>query len=195
MITNERLRLFAISNQMAERELDQVEKRFLVDLEREQKEPLKGPEADYYLQFEASIRSEAQGMARHYEVFYSLERSIRTLIAEILKGGKGADWWNTSVPEPVSKNVAANIKREKQHAVTPRSVDEIDYTTFGELGEIVRHNWPEFSDIFNDEIKAFSKVMTSLNVLRGPIAHCSVLAPDEIVRLNLTVKDWFRLME
>ena len=30
--------------------------------------------------------------------------------------------------------------------------------------------------------------------LRGPIAHCSMLAEDEIVRLKLTVKDWFRLM-
>ncbi len=37
--------------------------------------------------------------------------------------------------------------------------------------------------------------MTSLNMLRAPIAHCCPLAEDEIVRLRLTVKDWFRLME
>ena len=37
--------------------------------------------------------------------------------------------------------------------------------------------------------------MTSLNQLRGPIAHCSPLAEDEVVRLELTVKDWSRLME
>ena len=37
--------------------------------------------------------------------------------------------------------------------------------------------------------------MTSLNMLRGPIAHCCPLADDEVLRLQLTVKDWFRLME
>ena len=38
-------------------------------------------------------------------------------------------------------------------------------------------------------------IMTSLNTLRAPIAHCSPLAEDEVVRFQLTVKDWFRLME
>lgn len=37
--------------------------------------------------------------------------------------------------------------------------------------------------------------MTMLNSLRGPIAHCSPLADDEVVRLRLAVRDWFRLME
>ena len=37
-------------------------------------------------------------------------------------------------------------------------------------------------------------VLSRLNALRGPIAHCSILAEDEIVKLNLSVRDWFRLM-
>ena len=37
--------------------------------------------------------------------------------------------------------------------------------------------------------------MANLNTLRGPIAHCSMLAEDEIVRLRLSVRDWYRLME
>jgi len=37
--------------------------------------------------------------------------------------------------------------------------------------------------------------MANLNTLRGPIAHCSPLAPDEVLRLQLTVRDWFRLQE
>ena len=69
-----------------------------------------------------------------------------------------------------------------------------DDPTFGELGEIVCSNWTIFSDTFNAE-RAFSKVMNSLNILRGPIAHCRPLAKDEAVRLRLTVRDWFRLME
>ena len=86
------------------------------------------------------------------------------------------------------------MQRELDSGVTPRSTQEIDYTTFGELGEIVRSNWSTFLGTFNSK-KAFSKVMTNLNTLRGPIAHCSPLAEDEVVRLRLSLRDWFRLME
>ena len=78
--------------------------------------------------------------------------------------------------------------------MTPRSTDLIDYTTFGELGEIIKSNWDLFGSLFSSK-KAVEKVMSSLNSLRGPIAHCSGLAEDEIVRLRLAVRDWFRLME
>jgi len=37
--------------------------------------------------------------------------------------------------------------------------------------------------------------MANLNTLRGPIAHCTLLAEDEVVRLRLSVRDWFRQME
>jgi bisphosphoglycerate-dependent phosphoglycerate mutase len=70
----------------------------------------------------------------------------------------------------------------------------VDYTTFGELGELIKTNWDVFGGIFSS-VKAVERVMGSLNSLRALIAHCSPLADDEVVRLRLAVKDWFRLME
>lgn len=32
------------------------------------------------------------------------------------------------------------------------------------------------------------------NLLRGLIAHCEELSEDEVLRLRLTLADWFRLM-
>lgn len=55
-------------------------------------------------------------------------------------------------------------------------------------------NWDIFAATFSSK-KAVEKVMASLNMLRGPIAHFSPLAEDEVVRLRLTVRDWFRLKE
>lgn len=78
--------------------------------------------------------------------------------------------------------------------VTPRSQDPLDYTTFGELAEIIKSNWGVFGGIFSS-VKAVERVMASLNTLRGPIAHCSLLAEDEVLRLQLGLRDWFRLME
>jgi hypothetical protein len=89
------------------------------------------------------------------------------------------------------------VERRGQTELSPsysRSSDELDYTTFGELSVIIASNWAIFGGLFSSR-KAVEKVMASLNSLRGPIAHCSPLAEDEIMRLRLTVRDWFRLME
>ena len=191
MNIEDRLKLFAMSAQLTERDLDNVETALSVDLRRA---PNDIADESYYPQFPEAIRKEASSMAQHYEIFYCLERSIRDLIRDRLEAEKGPTWWDVSVPPAIVDNVKKNIDRERDSGVTMRSADRLDYTTFGELGEIVRANWVVFSDTFNSE-KAFTKIMTSLNVLRGPIAHCCPLAEDEIVRLQLTLRDWFRLME
>ncbi|MGQ0602910.1 MAG: Swt1 family HEPN domain-containing protein [Anaerolineales bacterium] len=192
MKQDERIKLFEMSVQMAERDLDAVEEALKIELGRQTK---KGETDEaYYPQFGEAVRHEAAVMAQHYEIFYCLERSIRELVHVKLEAELSPTWWDTAVPETIRNNVQKNIDRERDSGVTMRSADKLDYTTFGELGEIVRSNWPVFSDTFNSE-KAFTKIMTSLNVLRGPIAHCSPLAEDEIVRLRLTLRDWFRLME
>lgn len=187
----ERLRLFGLSHLAAERELDKVEAALKIDLQRSEREQ---KEEEYYPQFDQTLRSEAAEMSRHYELFYCLEKSIRTLIADTLKAQHGENWWSTKVPQTVRDNAAANVQREVDSGVTLRSEEDIDFTTFGELGEIVRTNWDSFDAIFSSQ-KAFTKIMTSLNMLRAPIAHCCPLAEDEVARLRLTVKDWFRLME
>lgn len=192
----DKIKIFVFSNQMAERALDGVEKGLQLDLKRDLGAgDMDEKDQDYYPQFTQSIRSQARDMAIHYELFYCLEVSIRTLVKEKLKSELGANWWSAAeVPDSIKKNVKDNIQREIDSSFTQRSDDELDYTTFGELGEIVRKNWGHFGDIFDSE-KAFNRVMNSLNLLRGPIAHCSPLAEDEVVRLKLTLRDWFRLME
>lgn len=192
MDINERIKLFVLSNSLAENRLDKVENDLGIDLFRREKEAVK--EQDYYAQFDAAFRIEAKEMARHYEVFYCLEKSIRSLIVQIMKETYSDNWWDLKVREEIKKNVESNIKREVESGFTERSELKIDYTTFGELTSIVQDSWDAFSGLFKNP-KAFSKIMASLNQLRGPIAHCCPLAEDEIVRLHLAVKDWFRLME
>lgn len=191
MSAEDRIKLFGMSHALVERDLDKVEETLKLELGRAT--PDSKDEA-YYPQFDHALRVEAAEMGEHYELFYCLETSIRNLVAETLESAHGAAWWDTCVPESIKTNVKANIQREIDSGVTSRSERDIDFTTFGELGEIVRNNWEDFDTIFSSQ-KAFSKIMTSLNQLRGPIAHCCPLAEDEVVRLQLTVKDWFRLME
>lgn len=189
----DRVKLFSLANSLTEYQLDNIEKEHDLNLGRTPKEAVqvKG----FYLQFESSFRKEAKTMSEHYEVFYCLEKSIRNLIVELMQEKFGSNWWEDKVPEVIKISAKANIKKEADSGFTIRSEHNIDYTTFGELSQIVNSNWNAFEDLFKRGQRSFQKIMTHLNQLRGPIAHCSPLAEDEVLRLELTVKDWFRLME
>ncbi|CAG9931322.1 Swt1 family HEPN domain-containing protein [Candidatus Nitrotoga arctica] len=187
------VKAFAMTNMLLEAELDQVEEKFQIDLGRNRNKGNK-IEDKYYPQFASSLRAEARKMSQHYEVFYCLEKSIRQLIVDIFEATGNPDWWGNLVPDVVRQNVIKSIKREKEAAVTPRSSEPIDYTTFGELSEIIKSNWSLFGGVVFNELKAVEKVMANLNSLRNPIAHCSPLAEDEVLRLELALRDWFRIM-
>lgn len=191
----ERLKAFGMTNQMLAEDLSRIARTHGVELGHMPTAP-QAVEDVYYPQFDAAVRSEAASMAKHYEVFYSLEKSIRELVAQTIEAAeKSEGWWSSArVPANIQTDVAARIQKELDAGVTRRSFDELDYTTFGELSVIIASNWDIFGGLFNSK-KAVEKVMASLNALRNPIAHCSPLAEDEEVRLQLTVRDWFRLME
>lgn len=191
MNIEDHIKLFGMSHGLVERDLDKVEEKFSIDLQREQRDDR---DEVYYPQFDHDLRVEAASMGKHYELFYCLEKNIRNLVGETLKAVHGETWWTKCVSSGIQDNVKLNQKRELDSGMTIRSEDEIDYTTFGQLSQIVKENWKDFDSMFSSE-SAFSKIMTSLNMLRGPIAHCCPLAEDEVVRLSLAVSDWFRLME
>lgn len=188
-----KIKLFVLANSLIENALDEIEEKHQVDLGRKEKEIPK--EQDYYAQFELAFRKEAREMSRHYEVFYCLEKSIRSLVVQLMHEKYGENWWEEKVDEEIKKNVKKNIEREEDSGFTIRSEEAIDYTTFGELTQVVTKNWSAFENLFKRGQRAFQRITNNLNQLRGPIAHCCPLAEDEVVRLNLTVKDWFRLME
>jgi Swt1-like HEPN len=146
--------------------------------------------------FEAAVRREAEEMAHHYVLFYCLEKSIRQLISNLLSEPEvgGPLWWDSDcVPTQIKDEVKRRRKEETDSGVTPRSDDPIDFTTFGELEVIITSNWKSFESVFDSQ-RAVQRIIKQLNVLRGPIAHCCAYSEDEKQRLELTVKDWIRLL-
>ncbi len=188
------VKVFLMTTQLLEEDLDQVEREQLLDLGR--RRSVAKDEADaYYPQIEQEFRSEARAMAPHYEVFYSLERTIRALVGQSLAAQDGPDWWSGQrVPPKIKADCEACLTKEIDSGVTPRSDEPLDFSTFGELGQIITGNWDVFGALFKSA-KAVERIMANLNTIRGPIAHCTPLAEDEVVRLQLAVRDWFRQME
>jgi hypothetical protein len=197
MNADEALKVFGLTAQLIEHELDQVENSLGLDLGRGDKSlEATSQDHDYYPQIEQAIRTEAAAMAPHYEMFYSLEKTIRSLVADTLEAEDGESWWSAGnrIPPRIKSDCEHRRQREIDTGNTPRSDEELDFATFGELSEIIKSNWDVFGSLFKSA-KAVENVMAKLNMLRGPIAHCSPLAEDEVMRLRLTVRDWFRLME
>lgn len=188
---DDHLRSFGMSGYLLTDDLRKIEEAFGVELGHVP--PAPRDSSRYYPQFDQHIRVQASEMAAHYELFYCLEQSIRDLLVTTLFEKAGAAWWAAVVPPKIVEDVTGRMQREKDSGFSQRSEREIDYTNFGELSVIITSNWDVFGAIFSSK-RAVERIMNSLNLLRGPIAHCSPLAADEVDRLLLTVKDWFRAM-
>lgn len=150
---------------------------------------------DYMSVASTENRQQADRMAYYYKLFYLLENEIRGFIVDILEVGD-QNWWLNRVPEQVRLNAGKNLDRERREGTIPRSDRMIDYTTFGELGEIIKANWDLFGGVFSRHDKVgVERVLQQLNMLRGPIAHCGILGEDDVVKLKLVVRNWYRLAE
>jgi hypothetical protein len=104
---DDQIKLFCISNQLTENALDRVERDLALDLGRNHNKTVE-KDQDYYPQIDDAIRREAANMSAHYEVFYSLEKSIRSLIVDTLEAGDLVEQWSDS-----SQN---QIRRRGPHA-------------------------------------------------------------------------------
>lgn len=188
------IRAFGMTGMQISARLQEIEEEFAIDLGHLPNKT-KGRKFAEYEQFDASLRKEAARMSELYEVFYCLENSIRQLVSDILIDAEGVDWWNSGRidNDRIRKPSEQRRKKEIDSGVTARSDNLIEYTTFGELSQIITDNWDLFDPIFNSK-PAVSVVTNQLNLLRGPIAHCNPTDIIEHERLNLTVRTWFNIM-
>lgn len=188
------IRAFGMTGLQVAASMKRVERQFGVDLGWSTDAP-RGRKVAEYDQFESSMRVEANRMSEFYEIFYCLENSIRNLVSNILFEADGADWWIGSRvdEERIRKPTTLRRKKEIDSGITARSERLIDYTTFGELSQIITDNWDLFEAVFNSKT-AVSNISNQLNLLRGPIAHCNPTDELEQDRLNLAVRSWFRLL-
>lgn len=142
--------------------------------------------------FEHDILASARKMARFYVYYYAFENSIRRLIDGRMEEKHGINWWDSKAPEGVRTNVSKNQEKEKETAMAIRSDNPMDYTNFGELIDIINANWEDFSDTIRSR-KAMESVISQFSKIRNVIAHSGELEEDDIFRLKLLIKDWFRI--
>ena len=75
----ESIKAFGMTNQMISEDLSRIGEVYGFEFGH-LPQSNKAVEDVYYTQFDSTIRDEAAKMAKHYEIFYSLEKSIRALV-------------------------------------------------------------------------------------------------------------------
>jgi len=183
--------LFRFRNQMLEGELDKIERSGIPIGHRQHFEKDKLVDTDL---FEPEILQKAKKMADFYVLYYTLENSVRKLIADVLSEKHGVDWWEKRVPEGIKNNVKTLQKEEKDTPVSIRSEDNLSYTDFGELIGIFDHNWKDFASILRSQ-KSVRVTLSQFNNIRNVIAHSCELNDDEIQRFKLLINDWLRIQQ
>ncbi|KCZ92318.1 Swt1 family HEPN domain-containing protein [Hyphomonas johnsonii] len=139
------------------------------------------------------VKRRAKQMARYYEIFYLLEDKLRSIIIDTMYDEYKDDWWDLHVPDDVKSYVKNLQNKEGDLGVSLRSKRDIDFTTFGHLVDIIRSNKDVVGVRFTS-VNALQRILAVLNNVRGPIAHNTVLAPDEVARLYVAIRDLFRLI-
>ena len=187
------VKLFTLNSMLIETDLRSVQKQISEDIGHS-KTNNDSDVANHLTSLPSELKAEAKAMAGHYVSFYCLENYMRQIIEELMNETYESDWWPKKIPDQLVQSAKKNRENEEKSGVTPRSEGWLNYLTFGELSEVIKHNWKGcFEQMFSD-LNAVQRIMSDLNRLRGPIAHCCLLPEDEIGRLELAVKDLIRQM-
>ncbi len=140
--------------------------------------------------FSPQIRFHALQMQQVYVGFFCLENAVRELIQQRLSERHGVNWWIQKVPKKIQENVAVlRAKEARNKYLSPRSVEDVGYTFFGNLGQIIISNWDDFADLFPDQAWINSR-FNDLEMCRNIIMHTNILPQAEIERIDQIVRDW-----
>lgn len=141
----------------------------------------------------ASVAEAASRMATVYPKVYIFENSIRNVITRVLSAKHGKDWWKKCTPSKVQTRVA---DRRAKEADTPwhgkRGTDDIYYSDFSNLGDIITKNWTEFAPIFVKQ--SWITKLEELEAPRNIVAHNNPLSKQEETRVDLYFNDWIALL-
>ncbi len=142
--------------------------------------------------FSPRIIHSAVKMSSVFTVFFCLENAVRELIQERLSERYGPTWWNEKIPTRIKDGVEKLKDKEKHNRYhAQRSANNIGYTFFGQLCQIIINNWDDFSDLFPDQHWINSR-FNDLEMSRNIIMHTGVLPEIEIERIESICRDWLR---
>lgn len=133
-------------------------------------------------------------MATVYAAICAFENTVREFIEKKLLEEKKADWWTKSVSALIRKKAEDRKKVESGiRWLTPRGDSLIYYTDFGDLISIMgsQQNWKHFQ-VHIENLEWAKQIINTLEKSRNIIMHSGELAPTDIERVGMYIRDWIR---
>jgi len=141
-----------------------------------------------------SLVVRSRKMAVVYTAICAFENSVREFVAKKLLEEKGEKWWENSVKKEIRDKAESRKKSEKDvRWLTPRGDSMIYYTEFGDLVSIMAkpENW-KFFEVHIGNIEWAKQIIGTLEKSRNIIMHSGELAPTDIERVGMYIRDWIR---
>lgn len=138
--------------------------------------------------------AKARRMSLVYTAICAFENSVREFVAKKLLEEKGVNWWELCVKKEIREQAESRKKAEKDiRWLTARGDSMIYYTEFGDLISIIAKpdNWV-FFEVHIGNVEWAKQIITTLEKSRNIIMHSGELAPTDIERLGMFIRDWTR---
>jgi Swt1-like HEPN len=139
-----------------------------------------------------ALTIKSRRMAVVYTAICAFENSVREFVAKKLLEEKGEKWWDSSVKADIRNRADAKKKSEKDiRWLTPRGDSMIYYTEFGDLIAIMGKpdNWKYF-EVHIVNLEWAKQIIVTLEKSRNIIMHSGELAPTDIERVGMYIRDW-----
>ena len=134
----------------------------------------------------------AKSMSIVYTAIAAFESSVRSLVTKTLVDKYQEEWWEKGASNGVRDRAQKRMEDEqnaKWHA--QRGQDAINYTTFGDLKNIMQNNWDSFEDLIGNLAWA-SGIFEVIERSRNVIMHSGSLEREDIERLGVNIRDWVK---
>lgn len=136
--------------------------------------------------------TKSRKMAVVYTAICAFENSVREFVAKKLLEEKGDKWWENCVKKEIRDKAESRRKSEKDvRWLTPRGGSMIYYTEFGDLISIISRpeNWKLF-EVHIGKVDWAKQIIETLEKSRNIIMHSGELAPTDIERIGMYIRDW-----
>lgn len=134
----------------------------------------------------------ARATAIVYAAIAAFENGVRVLVTKTLVERFKEEWWEKGVTPNIRDRAKKRMEDEqtaKWH--TQRGQDPINYTTFGDLKNIMQNNWDAFEDLIGS-LQWAAGIFDVIERSRNVIMHSGNLAPEDIERLGVNIRDWVK---
>lgn len=132
----------------------------------------------------------AKLMATVYTAIAAFENTVREFVVKKLLEYKGESWWQDCVSAKIrEKAESRKLEEEKIRWHTPRGVNLINYTEFGDLASIMQQNFSLFEDHIIS-VEWARQIFNTLERSRNVIMHSGDLGLRDIERIGINIRDW-----